>query len=308
LRSREVSGIWPGFMRDDRTLLRGEVGYPTALARINGAPERLRVRGDLCEGGARRIAIVGTRAPDTYGLDVATRIATDLARAGVSIVSGGAEGIDAAAHRAALSAGGHTVAVFGCGLDVTYPAAHRELFGQIVDSKGALVSEYEDGERPTHYTFPRRNRIVSGLSEAVLVVRAGERSGALLTADWAFKQGVPVFAVPGNVGDSLSAGPIHLLRRGARVAACADDILRPMGLQLSLESIPVAPERPALVVDLPEGPAAAVLEVLGRTPRHADEVARAAGLESGSALAALLDLELQGLCEQRPGQYFVRRG
>jgi DNA processing protein len=295
-------------MEGARTIRRGADGYPAALARVmgSGAPEQLRVRGELGAGSMRRVALVGTRHPDRYGLEMAQRMATDLVRAGVSVISGGAEGIDAAAHQAALGARGHTVAVFGCGLDVVYPVAHRELFADIVASGGALVSEYDDGFPASRYTFPRRNRIVSGLSDAVVVVRAGEQSGALITADWATKQGVPVFAVPADVGHPLSAGPLALLRRGARVATCADDVLTALGVQMQL---PLGSDAPLAEVpaDL-AAPVAAVLGALGRTPQHADEVARATGLKSGSALAALLDLELKGLCEQRPGQYFVRRG
>ncbi|HEX8907577.1 MAG TPA: DNA-processing protein DprA [Anaeromyxobacteraceae bacterium] len=285
-----------------RTLQRGDDGFPPRLAAIPEAPERLRVRGPLGAPGERRVAIVGMRHPDPYGIELAREIARDLARAGVCVVSGGAEGIDGAAHEAALEASGRTIAVMGTGLDVVYPAGHRPLFERIVASGGALVSEYEDGQRGERWTFPRRNRLVSGMSEAVLVVRAGERSGALITAGWARRQGVPVFAVPGDVRLEGSAGPLALLRQGARVAASARDLLEALGLsgQLSL------PERAAPVeVD---GDEAAVLGALGRVPRHADEVARAAGVAPAAALSALLVLELRGLCEQRPGHLFLRRG
>ncbi len=305
---RGAAGICPGFMKDARTIQRGEEGYPSSLARISGAPERLRVCGDLGVGRhAKRVAVVGTRNPDAYGVEMAARMAADLARAGVSVVSGGAEGIDTAAHRGALEAGGHTVAVFGCGLDVTYPQKNRALFEEIAGSGGALISEYEDSRAPTRYTFPERNRIISGLSDAVVVVRAGDRSGALITARWARRQGIPVFAVPGDVGNPLSFGSIDLLRAGARVAAGAADVLAPIGLQLPLGLATPAAAAFARPPESLGGPAAAVLEALGPTPRHAEEVALAAKLDPGPALAALLDLELEGLCEQRPGQYFVRR-
>jgi DNA processing protein len=259
------------------------------------------VRGLLAVPGERRVAIVGSRRADPYGLDVAGEMARDLARAGVCVVSGGAEGVDAAAHEGALRAGGRTIAVLGAGLDVPYPAAHRELFDRIVTSGGALVSEYEDGTPPARWSFPRRNRLVSGLSEAVVVVRAGERSGALITADWALRQGVPVLAVPGDVREEGTAGPIALLRRGAKVAASARDVLETLGMGRQL-ALAVEGAAPAL-----EGDEAALFSVLGRVPSHADEVARAAGVRSATALAALLALELRGLCEQRPGHYFLRR-
>jgi DNA processing protein len=243
--------------------------------------------------------VVGSRRCDEYGADLARGIAAGLARAGVSIVSGGARGVDAAAHEGALEAGGHTVAVLGTGVDVVYPAEHRDLFERIVASGGALVSEQPDGTPGWKGNFPRRNRIVSGMSDAVVVVRAGERSGALITAAWATSQGVPVLAVPGDARDPLSAGPHGLLRHGARLAASAEDVLAVVGVE--------AP--PPRQVELPAlgAGASALLSALGRKPRHADEVARAAGLAPGAALAALLTLEIEGLCEQRPGHYFLRR-
>jgi DNA processing protein len=234
-------------------------------------------------------------------VEIATGIARDLAVAGVCVVSGGAEGIDAAAHRGALEAGGRTIAVLGTGVDLAYPAAHRALFDRIVASGGALVSEYEDGTPAAPWTFPKRNRIVSGMSEAVVVVRAGERSGALITAMWARRQGVPVLAVPGDVREEGSAGPIALLRGGARIAASARDVLEAVGLAGQL-SLPV--EEPGRIL---EGDEAALFGALERAPRHADEIARAAGVPVATALSALLVLELRGLCEQRPGHYFVRR-
>jgi DNA processing protein len=284
-------------MEAARTIRPGDGQYPDALARIPERPDALRLRGSL--GSARRVAIVGSRLSDEYGDDMARTIAAGLARAGVSVVSGGALGIDAAAHEAALAAGGHTVAVLGTGIDVAYPARHRDLFDRILESGGALVSEQPDGMPGLRQNFPRRNRIVSGLSEAVVVVRAGEKSGALITAAWARAQGVPVLAVPGDVRDPLSAGTTALLRGGARVAASAEDVLGALGLD-------VAPERQLPLPALEAGESA-LLSVLGRRPRHADEVGHAAGLAPGAALAGLLALEIQGLCEQRPGHYFLRR-
>lgn len=288
--------MWPA-----RTISRGERGWPCRLSAIPDAPARLRVRGEIGPAGERRVALVGSRRADAYGLEMAAALARDLARAGACVVSGGAEGVDAAAHRGALGAGGRTIAVLGTGVDRAYPAGHRQLFDQILSSGGALVSEYEDGTPAARWTFPRRNRLVSGMSEAVVVVRAGEESGALITANWARRQGVPVLAVPGDVREEGSAGPLALLRTGAAVVATAEDVLGAIGLpgQLALP-IPASPE-------VLEGSDATLLGALGRTPRHADEVARAAGLAPGAALAALLLLELRGLCEQRPGHHFFRR-
>jgi DNA processing protein len=284
-------------MEAARTIRPGDGQYPEPLARIPERPEALRVRGAL--GAGHRVALVGSRAPDEYGVDLARELATGLARAGVSIVSGGALGIDAAAHEAALDAGGHTVVVLGTGVDVVYPARHRDLFERVLASGGALVSEQPDGTPALRHVFPRRNRIVSGLSEAVVVVRAGEKSGALITAAWARAQGVPVLAVPGDVRDPLSAGTTALLREGARVAASPDDVLAALGLDTPAEA-----QQPLPALAPVES---ALLSALARRPRHADEVARAAGLQPGAALAGLLALEVQGLCEQRPGHYFLRR-
>ncbi len=281
-----------------RTIRPGDGHYPAALARIAGAPAELRLLGSLGEP-ARRAAIVGSRLTDEYGADLARSIAAGLARAGVSVVSGGALGVDAAAHEGALDVGGHTVAVLGTGVDVCYPAEHRALFERIVASGGALVSEQPDGTRGFKGNFPKRNRIVSGMSDAVVVVRAGKGSGALITADWAVTQGVPLFAVPGDVRDPLSLGALALLRRGARVAAGAEDVLAVLGIE-------GAPERQ---IELPALGAeeSALLAALGRRPRHADDVARASRVPAGAALAGLLALEIMGLCEQRPGHYFLRR-
>ncbi len=284
-----------------RTILRGENGWPPRLSTLSDAPEQLRVRGDLGPPAERRVAIVGSRQADPYGIELTRQLARDLTRAGLCIVSGGAEGVDAAAHRAALEAEGRTVAVLGTGVDVAYPAAHRALFDQILASGGALVSEYDDGAPGARWTFPRRNRIVSGICEAVVVVRAGEKSGALITADWARRQGTPVLAVPGDVREEGSAGPIALLRRGAKVAATASDVLEAIGMAGQL-SLPVDLSGQGL-----SGAEAVLFGVLGRAPLHADEVARAAGVAPAVALSTLLILELRGLCEQRAGHYFLRR-
>jgi DNA processing protein len=273
-------------MEPARTIWRGEAGFPPKLGAIPEPPEWLRLRGDLGGPTRPRAAVVGARRCDDYGRDMARSIAA---------------GVDGAAHEGALEAGGHTVAVLGGGVDVAFPAEHGPLFDRILSAGGALVSEQEDGHPATRWTFPRRNRIVSGLCGAVVVVQAAEESGALITARWARRQGVPVLAVPGESTNPLSRGPIELLRQGACVAASAADVLEVLGLVGQAE-LPL-PERAAPELD---GEAAAVYAALSRTPRHAGAVARAAGLEPGAALAALLALELEGLAEQRPGQRFLR--
>jgi DNA processing protein len=278
------------------TLRPGDGRYPSLLAQICDRPEVLHLRGDL--GGRRTVAVVGSRETDGYGEELARSIAGGLARAGVTVVSGGARGVDGVAHRAALEAGGHTVAVLGTGVDMLYPAQHRALLTDVLAAGGALVSEQPHGTPALQRNFPARNRIISGLSEVVVVVRAGEKSGALITASWARSQGRPVLAVPGDARDPLSAGTHGLLRAGARLVTSAAEVLAEMGLAQaqSQRSLP----------DLScEG--SVILSALSRKPRHAGELAEAAGLKAGEALAGLLVLELEGLCEQRPGHYFLRR-
>lgn len=301
------AGIWPAFTAsergtalsiDARTLRPGDGHYPERLARLADAPQQLRIRGELGTA-ACRVALVGARATDEYGELLARDLAAGLARAGVSVISGGAAGVDGAAHRGALEAGGHTVAVLGTGVDVAYPRQHRALFERIVESGGALVSELPDGSPGLPFHFPARNRIIAALADAVVVVRARQGSGSLITASWARAQGVKVFAVPGDVRDTLSAGPLALLREGAALAASAADVLAGLGLAAPG---PVQQELPAL-----DDRGSALLRALGRRPRHADELAREAGIPVGAALAGLLTLELEGLCEQRPGHYFLRR-
>jgi len=291
------TGIWPPFMDVPRTLRPGDGPYPGLLAQIPDRPALLRVRGDL-RGEVRRAAVVGSRATDQYGEDMAREIAAGLAAAGVSVVSGGAKGIDGVAHLAALDAGGHTVAVLGTGVDVPYPPQHRELFARMLEAGGALVSEQPDGTQGLPRNFPARNRIISGLCELVVVVRARAESGALITASWARSQGRTVLAVPGDARDELSAGTHALIRGGARLVASVAEVLAEMGLAQARAQRPL----PALSCE-----GSAILAALSRKPRHAGEVAREAGLPVSEALAGLLSLELEGLCEQRPGHYFLRR-
>jgi len=291
----------PGISRSSpRTLRPGDGRYPDRLARIPDRPPELRVRGEIATG--RAVAIVGSRHPDDYGLEMARELASGLARSGVAVVSGGAFGIDAAAHRGALDGGGRTVVVLGTGVDVPHPASNRALFEEVLATRGALVSEQPDGTRGFRGNFPARNRIVSGLSEAVVVVQAARGSGALITSSWARRQGVPVLAVPGDVREPLSFGPLSLLRAGAALAAEPGDVLRVLGVE---EATREDAQLPLPEVD---GAEAAMLRALGRRPLHADALALAASVPPGEALGALLALELRGLCEQRPGQHFVRRG
>jgi DNA processing protein len=216
----------------------------------------------------------------------------ELAAAGLIVVSGLARGVDGEAHRGALEAGGITVAVLGCGIDRDYPAVHAELARRICE-RGLVVSEYEPAVEPAPWRFPARNRIIAGLSAATVIVEARERSGALITADFALEDGREVFAVPGEITSALATGTNRLLGQGATPLTSADDVLELFGLAASQR-----PAAPAI------GPtAAAVVERLTEGAASADELARATGLEPGPLAAALAELELAGLATQADGRY-----
>lgn len=285
----ERLGIRPLTLRDP--------GYPRLLAQIPGAPPVLYVRGALTEADSAAVAIVGTRRSTAYGRDVATRIAEDLAGAGVTVVSGLARGIDAVAHQAALRSGGRTVAVLGSGPDIIYPPEHRLLAERIVE-QGAVLSDYPPGRKPDAQNFPARNRIISGLSLGVVLVEAPERSGALITADFAADQGRDVFVVPGNVTSAASAGSNRLLRDGARPVTSAADVLE--DLRLGNEAAPV---QVALPLDDDER---RVVALLGSEPVHIDDVAAQAGMEIAQAAVVLMTLELGGAVRNVGAQHYTR--
>jgi DNA processing protein len=270
----------------------GGQGYPRQLAEIYDPPRRLYLRGarpELLAGPG--VAVVGARSCSSYGAQVARALARELAASGVVVVSGLARGIDGEAHRGALAAGGATIAVLGCGIDRDYPRANTELARRIV-AEGLIVSEYPPGVEPAPWRFPARNRIVAGLCLAVVVVEARERSGALITADFALEEGRDVFAVPGEITSALSAGTNALLRSGAAPLLSAADVLAALGL----EGEP--PRRPP-----PDGPAACVLALLSESPADADDLARRSGLPAEQVAAALVELELDGHACSADGLY-----
>ena len=274
-----------------RVLRRREL--PPLLFAIHDPPKQLHVRGDGATEVLARpaVAIVGARACSGYGAHVARWFARELAAAGVVVVSGLARGIDAEAHRGALDAGGVTVAVLGCGIDRDYPAAHAELARRIcVD--GLVVSEYEAGVEPAPWRFPARNRIVAGLCGATVVVEARERSGALITADFALEEGREVLAVPGEITAALSKGTNALLRLGATPATSPDDVLEAIGL----ERAPAA-DRPA------SGARGRLLQLLADGAASADELVRRSGLAADAVAAALVELELDRRVTAADGLY-----
>ena len=285
---------------DDWILTFWDADYPPLLKSIPDPPALLYGRGLRRFGEA--LAVVGSRAPSSTGRMAAETLAHAVAGQGIAIVSGLARGIDGAAHRGALAAGGQTIAVLGCGIDRVYPREHARLFDQIVAS-GTLLSEYLPGSEPLPGHFPGRNRIISGLSRGTLVVEATFDSGSLITAELALEQGREVFAVPGSIDRPTSAGPNRLIKEGAHpVTECAD-LLAVLWPERGGRKLPAAESQRALALD---EPARSVWSALGGEPRHADELAGELGLTAGELSAILLHLELQGGIEQLPGARFVR--
>lgn len=274
--------------------------YPVLLKQIPAPPSVLYLRGSLSSGDERAVGIVGTRRLTPYGREVTAALAGDLAAAGVTVVSGLARGIDGIAHQAAIQAGGRTIAVLGCGPDVIYPPEHRGLAERII-ANGALLSEYPPGRQPDAQNFPARNRLISGLSLGVVVVEAPERSGALITADFAADQGRDVFAVPGSVLADSSAGNNRLLRDGARLVRTAADVLEDLGLDAGPDADAV---QQALPLDESER---RLLAVLTREPQHIDEVAALADVPINEASAYLTILELNGLVRNAGALHYARR-
>jgi DNA processing protein len=272
---------------------RGQEGYPPLLAELHDPPSRLHLRGGPLELLARpSVAIVGARSCSPYGAQVARELAQSLAAAGLAVVSGLARGVDAEAHRGALAAGGLTVAVLGCGIDRDYPRVHAELARRIAES-GLVVSEYPPGIEPSPWRFPARNRIIAGLAQATVVVEARERSGALITADFALELGREVFATPGEITSALSAGTNDLLRQGATPLLSAEDVLEALGVEPIPEALPAGLSPEAL----------AVLERLSDGARTLDELVRATERDPAGLSAVLTELELVGLIAAADGVY-----
>jgi DNA processing protein len=276
-----------------RWLPRGDPAFPARLRAIHDPPPGLFVRGEapLALLEQPSVAVVGARACSAYGSAVAVSLGRELAAAGVIVVSGLARGIDAAVHRGALETG-LTVAVLGCGIDRDYPRAHAGL-GARIAVEGLIVSEYPPGVEPAPWRFPARNRLVAGLALATVVVEARERSGALITADFALDEGREVLTVPGEITSQLSKGTNALLRLGATPVTCAADVLDAIGVDP-----PPPPEPPALA-----GSAARVRAAVADAPAAADELIRRTGLSAGQLAAALVELELLGLIAQANGLY-----
>lgn len=273
--------------------------YPARLLEVPDSPPVLYVRGELLPADDWAVAIVGTRTPTAYGKAVVSELAQTLAHAGVTVVSGLARGIDTLAHSACLNAGGRSLAVLGSGLDQIYPPENRLLADNMLNS-GALLSDYAVGTRPDSKNFPARNRIISGLTLATVIVEAGESSGALITARYAAEQGRDVLAVPGSIYSRQSIGTNRLIRDGAKPVLSANDILEELNLRLVVEHSVARQELPANREET------AVLQHLTQEPLHIDEISLLASLPIEQVSSTLAMLELKGRVRQVGGMQFVK--
>jgi DNA processing protein len=287
--------------------------YPPLLKQIPDAPLLLYVRGNVKVLSQLAVAMVGSRRPSAYGSSVAHRLAHDLAQRQLVLVSGLARGIDSAAHRGALEAKGKTVAVLGSGLDVIYPRENRKLAEQIMES-GAMISEFPLGTGPTPENFPIRNRIISGLSLGVVVVEAAEYSGSLITARLAVEQNREVFAVPGNITAAQSFGPNHLIKQGAKLVDQWMDVIEEFPAEIRRQLLPPAessegePAEATLFAASLTADQKAVFDVLRVDQTlFVDEIVTASAVPQSRVLAALLELEMNGLIRQLPGKNFIRK-
>lgn len=284
-------------------------GYPSLLKNIPFPPPLIFVKGEIKTEDSVAVAIVGTRGASYYGTKTCRSLALALAQRGVTVVSGLARGIDTAAHQGSLEGGGRTLAVLGCGLDVVYPPENRELYGRIQEC-GALVTEYPLGTPPEAHNFPRRNRVISGLALGVLVVEAGTKSGAHITAQCALEQGREVLAVPGPISSPTSLGPHRWIQQGAKLVQDVEDILTELpkegaSARKKGDAAPDAPARthPAFFrVDDP------LLPLLGSEPLQLEELVQASHLPAPEVMSRLTLLEIQGLVRELPGKCYVLDG
>ena len=266
-------------------------GYPARLKEIYDYPPVLYVRGSLLPEDEWCLAVVGTRRATVYGKQVTEEIVTDLVQNKITIVSGLARGIDSVAHRSALEAGGRSIAVLGCGLDIVYPSENADLARRII-KQGALISEYPLGTRPRAENFPRRNRIMSGLSLGVLVTEAGKTSGAMITAHLALEQNREVFAVPGSILSPVSSGTNHLIQEGAKLVSNYTNILEELNLEAVAHQMEIKEAIPASDTET------LLLKQLGAEPTHIDEVCRNSDLPMSQVSSTLAMMELKGLVKQ----------
>jgi len=284
--------------REIKVLTWEDEAYPTRLLSIYDPPPVLYLKGELIPQDEWAVAVVGTRSATVYGKEATREIAGGLVRNGITVVSGLAQGIDSQAHRAALEAGGRTIAVLGSGIDIVYPPRNRKLAERIVE-QGALLTEFPLGTPPEGSNFPPRNRIISGLCLGVVVVEAGERSGSLITADYALSQGRDVFAVPGNIFRKKSVGTNKLIREGAIPVLSIQDILEELNLTMVSQQAEV---REVIPADETE---ALLLEHISAEPTHIDEIRQKSGLPISKVSSTLAMMELKGMVRQIGGMHYI---
>ena len=276
--------------------------YPKSLFEIPDPPPFLYIKGEL-RSRELSVAIVGSRRATSYGLISTGKLAEALASHGVCVVSGMARGIDTAAHKGALQGGGRSIGVLGCGVDKVYPPENRTLFEQM-EATGCLLSEFPLGTLPLAENFPRRNRIISGLSRGVLVVEAAEKSGSLITAQYALEHGRDVFAVPGNISFATSRGSNRLIKEGAKLVDCVEDILEELpGYAVSVSALPLFQPPPRAFALTPKE--AVIYELLARSPLHIDDIIIQTELTAGEVSSMLLHLELKGAVTPLPGAHYA---
>lgn len=285
-----------------RLLAQGTSEYPEPLRHLGDAPHLLYARGRWEERDANAVAIVGSRRCTSYGKRIAERLASDLVLAGYTVISGLARGIDAAAHRGALTAGGRTVAVLAGGLAKIYPPEHQDLAKE-VEAQGALLTEATMRQQPLPDMFPARNRLISGLSKGVVIVEAAEKSGALITAHHAAEQDREVFAVPGPVDSPASAGCLKLIREGAKLVRGVDDILEELGGSVIKPGGPASPPTPPPGMDATQ---LRIWEFLAEESRQLDEMARQLGISVPQLSGALMMLEMKKAVRRLPGNRYER--
>ena len=277
--------------------------YPQNLLNIYAPPPVLYVRGKINKDDKKSIAVVGSRRATPYGMMITKKLCSQIASLNITVVSGLARGIDTAAHQGALEANGRTIAVLGCGVDIIYPHENKKIFFQIIEN-GAIISEFPMSTKPEAFNFPRRNRIISGLSLGTVVVEAGKKSGALITAQFALQQGRDVFAVPGKVTSLASSGTNYLIKQGAYLVEDAYDIIN--------EISPMAEVKKEIFSNIKSEPTfkneneKKIYDLLGSEPIHIDNIISSSHLSPSIVMGILLNLELQGSIVQYPGKMFAR--
>jgi DNA processing protein len=282
--------------------------YPVNLKNIYDAPVILYCKGNLTSNDAYSISVVGTRYPSEYGMDVCRKLVEELSQNMIPIVSGMARGIDSIAHKTSLTKNNQTYAVLGCGADVIYPPENKKIYGEIIEN-GAVISEFEPGTGPDKVNFPRRNRIISGISVGTLIVETGIKGGSLITAEFALDQNKEVFAVPGNIHSKKSEGCNNLIKKGqAKLVESVEDIFTELSYKLDsfLKKDIVNLERAEtrdIELSIFEK---SLIDALNTEPKHIDNINAETGLSISDCLVNLLSLEFKGLVKQLPGKYFIR--